>query len=398
MIFTKRGFASGSLIAVGSVIVIAAILAKFFYLVPALHALPQRTGSYAVGTSSYYWVDQNRSESLSDNPDDKRELVVRFWYPAQEDDTQQTHPYLSDQQKIIIKENLKDLYIPAFMWAYLLNIRSTVIPDAVCSSDKSFYPVVLFSHGAGSLPDLYEVYLAELASHGYIVVGINHTYISGGTVFPDGRIIIHKNMAIPLEKKIEIMVADVRFVLDTIEDLQKKGMLFFKKLDLKNIGVLGHSMGGDTALVVCRIDERCKAGIDMDGWSIGVHDLQGLNKPFLFLLGQYGLLSSPTPTNKELDDMGTTQEAWSEQGVKGLQEIDELCSSMANYCSKVIIDNLGHGEFSDTILLKKPLDRFIYPSWARLQSPNPYASIGVINRYILDFFDTYLRVVDGNLH
>jgi hypothetical protein len=28
----------------------------------------------------------------------------------------------------------------------------------------------------------------ELASHGYIVVGIDHSYVSAGTVFPDGRL------------------------------------------------------------------------------------------------------------------------------------------------------------------------------------------------------------------
>ena len=145
------------------------------------------------------------------------------------------------------------------------------------------------------------------------------------------------------------------------------------------------------ALEVCRIDDRCKAGIDMDGWSIGVHSLHAFHKPFLFLLGEYGLLSSSMPTDKELRNMGMTQESWREQGIKGLQEIDQLCSSMGNYCSKIVVDNVSHGEFSDTILLKKPLDRCIYPSWARLQSPNPYASIKVINKYILDFFDLYLK-------
>lgn len=391
MFCQNKTFVQTGLFVAGFAVIIGVMLAKIFYLFPVLHEFPQCTGSYAVGTSSYYWVDESRSELYSSNPSDKRELVVRFWYPTQKDATQKTYSYVSDQQKITIRKNLKDVYIPDCIWAHLVNIKSTVIPNAACSSDKNPYPVVMFSHGAGSLPDLYITYLAELVSHGYIVVGINHTYISDGTTFPDGRTIVHKSMAMPLEKIIEIMVADVRFIIDKLEGLQKKEEPFFKKLDLTNIGVLGHSMGGDTALEVCRIDERCKAGIDMDGWSIGVHSLQGFHKPFLFLLGEYGLLSSPMPTDKELHDMGTTQESWREQGIKGLQEIDQLCSSMGNYCHKIVVGNVGHGEFSDTILLKKPLDRFIYPSWARLQSPNPRASIKAINTYVLDFFDVYLR-------
>ncbi len=390
MFCNKKAFVDSSLFLAGSVVIVGALFAKFFYLFPALHKFPQFTGSYAVGTSSYYWVDESRSELYSGNSHDKRGLVVHFWYPTQKGAPQKLYPYLSDQQKMTVKENFKDLHIPDFIWTHLVNIESAVIPNAVCSSDKISYPVVVFSHGAGSLPDLYVTYLAELASHGYIIVGINHTYISGGTTVPDGKTIVGKSMTMPLEKIIEIMVADVRFTMNMLENMQKQEEPFFKKLDLTNIGIFGHSMGGDTALEVCRIDERCKAGIDMDGWSIGVHSLQGFHKPFLFLLGEYGLLSSPIPTDKELRDMDTTQQSWSDQGVKALGEIDKLCSNMGNYCSKIVIDKVGHGEFSDIILLKKPLDRFIYPSWLRLQSPNPYVSSVVINQYILDFFDTYL--------
>ena len=220
--FVKVGLFVASLYCAG------VALARNFYLFPALHEFPPCTGSYGVRTSSCYWVDESRSELYSTNSDDKRELIVHFWYPTEKDATQKWYPYISDQEKIIIRAAFKNLYIPDFIWTRLVNIKSAVIPHAACSTDKISYPVVVFSHGAGSLPDLYSTYLAELASHGYIVVGINHTYISGGTTFPDGRVIVHKIGEMSLEKIIGIMVADVRFVLDMLEKLQKEKSHFLK--------------------------------------------------------------------------------------------------------------------------------------------------------------------------
>lgn len=399
----NKAFANSSLLIISTAILTSAVFTKLFYLFPALHTFPQPTGVYAVGTTAYNWTDENRNELYSNSADDKRELQVHFWYPTTPQATPpigkvtppKWYPYLSNQQKELVKETYKNLRVPDVAWPYLLNMKNTVIPNALCSAAKSYYPVIIFCHGSGSLPDLYSIYCTELASRGYIVVGINHTYISAGTVLPNGRMVVRKNSEGPLKNTIDIMVADVRFILDKLEEMQNSGVPFFKKLDLHNIGILGHSLGGDAAVEACRIDDRCKVGIDLDGWSIGTHSLQRFNKPFLFLLGQHGLLSTPMPTNKELHDMGVaSQSEWRESGMKGLQEIDQLCHNMMGYCSNVIVDNLSHGEFGDMILLKKPLDKCIYPSWARLQSPDPYASIKKMNQEILAFFNTHLKKTD----
>ena len=47
--------------------------------------LPDPTGPNAVGRVSYEWLDQDRAEIYSTNPDDRRELVVWVWYPAAAD-------------------------------------------------------------------------------------------------------------------------------------------------------------------------------------------------------------------------------------------------------------------------------------------------------------------------
>src|SRR5256885_6159126 len=43
---------------------------------------PGLTGPYQVASVTYHWVDASRTETLSSNQLDRRELMVQVWYPA----------------------------------------------------------------------------------------------------------------------------------------------------------------------------------------------------------------------------------------------------------------------------------------------------------------------------
>jgi hypothetical protein len=65
---------------------------------------------------------------------------------------------------------------------------------------------------------MYTAQLEELASHGYVVVGINHAFGSAVTVFPDGRNVIG-DYSTGLEAKVPVWAADQMFVIDQLEEL-----------------------------------------------------------------------------------------------------------------------------------------------------------------------------------
>jgi predicted dienelactone hydrolase len=54
------------------------------------------------------------------------------------------------------------------------------------SPEKSNYPVLIFSHGLTGFRNQNTFEVEELASHGYIIVGIDHTYDAAATIFTDG--------------------------------------------------------------------------------------------------------------------------------------------------------------------------------------------------------------------
>jgi hypothetical protein len=58
--------------------------------------------------------------------------------------------------------------------------------------------------------------------------------------------------------------------------------LFTNRLDLTRLGVFGMSFGGATAGEFCSQDERCKAGMNMDGKQSGTEAEHPLSAPFLY--------------------------------------------------------------------------------------------------------------------
>ena len=66
--------------------------------------------------------------------------------------------------------------------------RSHAYANAPCATDRNKFPVLVFSP-AGFPPLALASIVEEIASHGYVVAGITHTYESAVTAFPDGRVV-----------------------------------------------------------------------------------------------------------------------------------------------------------------------------------------------------------------
>lgn len=215
-------------------------------LVP-MHTLAP-SGPYAIGTVTYEWTDTGRPETYTETPDDYRKLAVQFWYPA-------------DQQP---------------------EAGQLVTSGAKLSGEEPAYPVVIFSHGATGIRSSNTSTYQDLASHGYIVASIDHTYLNLFTKFSDGELTLISqrylnalngalNGGIVGEQEMQAMyrvrVEDMRFTLDQIEAINKNGTpeLPAGHLDMEHVGLSGHSAGATTAAQTCREDSRCQAALLIDG-------------------------------------------------------------------------------------------------------------------------------------
>jgi len=98
-----------------------------------------------------------------------------------------------------------------------------------------------------------------------------------------------------IDKLLPMWSGDTKFVVDQLERLNAADPSdrFTGRLDMRRLGMFGHSFGGATALQFCHDNSRCRAGIDIDGAPHGSVVNEGLSQPLLFLVSDHGDLSTP---------------------------------------------------------------------------------------------------------
>jgi dienelactone hydrolase len=227
---------------------------------------PTPTGPNGVGTRVVQLVDSSRRDPY-DASVARRELLVRFWYPASLANGCKPAEYTSPK-----------------VWSYfseLVGVRLPVVTTNSCM-DAPFadgrHPIVVFTHGyTGTFTD-YTFLFEDLASRGYVVASVDHTYEATAVEFPDGRFVesvpgshfgqIAGNDASELAFAVFVRLEDLKFVVTELKRLNEiADGPFNGRLDVARIALAGHSLGGVTTLLGAQADPRIKAGIIMDGFS-----------------------------------------------------------------------------------------------------------------------------------
>jgi predicted dienelactone hydrolase len=238
---------------------------------------PTTTGPYMVGRMIFHWVDLSSPEEMSEDPDDFREVMAFVWYPA-EPGTGMDAGYFPEIS------TLSDALAQSGELAWwqvkaLRFVRSKSSLDARSLKERALHPVILFSPGNGTNVEFYSVLAGEIASHGYVVVGINHPYdvaaveLSGEKIAPYDKSQWSLDAAAHeayTRTRMKVRIADLQFALDQVEKLGTSiDSVFAGVLDLNAIAVAGHSLGGVAASEACKADSRFKACLNFDGLQAG---------------------------------------------------------------------------------------------------------------------------------
>jgi dienelactone hydrolase len=246
---------------------------------PTQLMLPPPTGRHRLGTTTLHLVDPSRPDPWV--PTQRiRELMIQLWYPADAVDGYPRSPYMTP---LTARAYEKQNGLP------VLNLPTTDAHlGAPAHQHGRGWPVVLYSHSLGGERSETTSVAEDLASHGYVVVTIDHIHDAGVVELPDGHV---ESAAVPqltgdaetqvTTKEIESRVAAVRFVLDQLAVINYGGNPDHEHrplprglrgaLDLDRVGMFGQSDGGSTTAHAMHVDARITAGINMDGtlWTPG---------------------------------------------------------------------------------------------------------------------------------
>ena len=244
--------------------------------------VPAPTGSNRVGTRTMALVDAHRADPYLGNGQ-PRELLARFWYPTD-----------------LVRSCTPAAYASSGVWNYMAQLIHVNPPQVKTNSCQDApiaagnHPVVVFTHGyTGNFTD-YTFLFEDLASRGYVVASVAHTYESTAVEFPDGRL-LKSLMGSHLEKKLQldepsttlavaVRLSDLKFVVNELGRLNEpRQSPFAGALDLSRVALAGHSLGGMTALLGAELDPRFRAAVSLDGVTPGSW-FHATEKPIMMLV------------------------------------------------------------------------------------------------------------------
>jgi len=262
-------------------------------------------------------MDSSRAEFLDPTAPARREILVDIWYPTSSAPNDPRAPYLPNLpalRRVLGDSVMRRRFAPAFAAIEVGRLSTHASEASPPRCPNRGCPVLIFSHGGGVDRSSYTAQYEDLASHGYVVASIAHTYDTHLVVFLDGHVVsyapqprdtIPPHPSLPrwrqdlqrearnqsyVRRVISVEAADIGFVLDRLTRFARDSALlspFFRRLDLDRVGALGHSAGGEAAALACQLDARIKACLNQDGAMHGLpfsRDASGrtMAQPFLY--------------------------------------------------------------------------------------------------------------------
>ena len=338
------------------------------------------SGPYtAVGTRIYELTDDSRREIYS-GKDEARRFMIQIWYPSEADSSAKRAPWMTDA-KIYAPAIASHIGLPSFFLDHLALVKIPAYKETEVARREKSYPVILFSHGWNGFNAQNTEQALELASHGYVVVGVQHTYGAVVTVFPNGDVALNNPSALPpdetptaeyeatAQKLVNQWAGDLGYTLDVLAVMNSSSQTpFADKLDLSHVGVYGHSTGGGAAIQFCGTDSRCIALLGMD--------------PFM------------RPVSYEVIDNGVTQPSFFMFSQVWADEVDRRNNELLNrYYPNVKqpfgvikIEGTAHYDFTDLPLLSP-----LAPQLGLKGPINGKLVTRIVNDYLLSFFNATLK-------
>ncbi|WP_405413669.1 alpha/beta hydrolase family protein [Streptomyces decoyicus] len=363
--------------------------------------LPAPTGPHRTGVTTLHLVDRSRRDPWEPLP--VREVMVTVFYPARTVRGYPVAPQMTEGAAKTVPHVdplfHKELPTRGVNWAATRTHSHTGAPALPARR-----PVLLYSPGGGDPRTLGTGLAEELASHGYVVVTIDHPGDASEVEFPHrmkGRKKVRTTVLRGDPRRdpalfrslIDTRIADTRFVLNQLEalavgrnpDAERRPLPqgLGRALDLRRTGIYGHSAGGTTAAEAMYEDRRIVAAVNLEGFLDHPPEAPG-RKGKLYPVARYGV-------DRPLLLLGT-------DGFRYQKELERSWSAMLAHphgrTRRHQLDQATHGVFTDYASIAPQLQ-----SAGLMTADNrnklvgaidPAVSVPLLRGYLLSFFARHL--------
>ncbi|EZH72113.1 hypothetical protein ATO12_24565 [Aquimarina atlantica] len=371
-----------------------ALLSVVLCIVMPVIKFPEPSGTFSVGLESLYLEDKTREETLTKEKGDYRKLTIDVYYPSDHEITKpiryMDHGYA---EAFVESKGMPSIIATHF------DLTKTHTQKSLPILKKNQLPVIVLSHGLLWNSTMYTSIIEEIVSQGYVVFAIQHTYESFLSEYQGKRIkwsqkniddmntdvdfgFVHKKMDLALNAKdergnkaayeliqylpyfesLDRWSDDISFVIDQLAVLNEDSSSFlYQKLNMNQIGLLGHSWGGAAVVQNASVNKKIKGVINMDGAQFGRVIDTTLQAPLLVMHADRNYDKFFTPNFYVYDQVAK------------------------NDYYLVTIKSTGHANFGDL------------GYWSKIHSLTETGEIDpdrmsyITNQLILTFFNTYVK-------
>jgi dienelactone hydrolase len=317
------------------------------YVLISRTELSQPSGKWQVGTQDLTW----------DTPDlSQTGIIAKVWYPTNDRSGKNSH-YIDRIGRVFSDVTAINLSYKLIFWLLRRVTASPASIDAMPINCPDGLPIILFSPGFGGINYLGTFYALEFASHGFIVIGINHPKFNVGTMCIDGSQIKFENLdpaifnkPAKLEQYIgkvtQTQAQNISAIIDKVIQLDSvSDSLFYQRINTSKIFAAGHSAGGAASFVACGQDRRILKAVDLDGAFV---DLEIENADY---------------TGKKLLSVNADREKYKPKAKKSLHQYDAIITIDKLWMDKLaakanlqqqIIESTTHYSFTDLSILINP--------------------------------------------
>ncbi|MBQ4837103.1 alpha/beta hydrolase family protein [Pseudoalteromonas luteoviolacea] len=310
--------------------------------------LKQPVGSFVVHLEDH---SRNDHRTIDLGP---RQLGVRFFYPAVVDNKETKLAALPDKFARVNQLIFDEVIAPPAI-EKLKPLNWNIAEGAEIDDSLGALPLIILSHGYYLNPELFVITASYIASRGFLVASINHTFGSSHYAPPDSETKLtielpQDNLGIDLA----MWTADQLFVIEHLQQhSQKPESVFYNKISEK-VGIIGHSYGGAAAFHSAALSDKVDAIINLDGT---IFNRKGLiiKQPFMYV------------------------HAYEEY-------FSEVFLNVKNKGYVAIFEDLNHLSFTDFVVFKE----MIQQPQSTLQRDNKFKAIVDVANLSTGFFEHHL--------
>ena len=350
--------------------------------------LPKPDGAFEVGLSTMELIDKSRLQLFAPSVQ-QRHFMVSLFYPVHSRKSITPSNYMPPETAAfedgseLSTTGSAGLVSPNGTFERLALQVAGTSPQTQGTLD---FPIVLFSPGEATTRLFYSVIAQTIASSGYIVITMDAPHDVDIVEYPDGSVdlinttVTNAATIADADLAVSVRAQDASFVLDQLcNNASVVSQLIpgsSHGLDVRNVAMFGHSLGGAATAAAMLNDSRIAGGIAMDGTLYGPVVQEGLDRPFM-------LMAHTNHTRVAGNGTGDADSSWF-----------DFWANLRGFKLDIMLANSLHYTFSDVPIVLETLG--IVPNATiatnlQVTDLNGSRALQIVTTYVTAFLDKVLK-------